>query len=74
MSDETEVLLAEDNLKTFAVTFKMPELLAKNMYQSATAKAGDVGTAVNRAWKEVKKRQGVRKHRITQMQISVVQA
>jgi hypothetical protein len=74
MSDKDEVLLAEDNLKTFAVNFKFPELIFKHMYQSATAKAGDAGTAVNRAWKEVKQRQGVKRHRITTMQITVVMA
>jgi hypothetical protein len=65
---------AEENLKTFSFYFQMPELTSVNMGQSATAKAGDIGTAFNRAWKEVKKRKGVRCHSITQMKVSIVEA
>jgi hypothetical protein len=42
------------------------------MGQSATAKASDFGTAFNRAWKEVKKRKGVKGHSINQMKVSIV--
>src|ERR1035438_8859833 len=55
----TEIIGAEDNLRTYTFYFQMPELTSVNMGQSATAKASDYGTAFNRAWKEVKKRKGV---------------
>ena len=70
----TEIIGAEDNLRTYTFYFQMPELTSVNMGQSATAKACDYGTAFNRAWKEVKKRKGVKGHSITQMKVSIVVA
>lgn len=70
----SEPIELKDGLKTFAFHFTFPELKGGSMYQSATAKASDMGTAFNRAWKEVKKRKGVRGHRLTNWKISVVLA
>ena len=70
----TEAVCVEDNLRTYTFYFQMPELTSVCMAQSATAKAGDFGTAFNRAWKEVKKRKGVKGHSITQMKVSIVLA
>jgi len=70
----TKIIGAEDNLRTYTFYFQMPELTSVNMGQSATAKASDYGTAFNRAWKEVKKRNGVKGHSITQMKVSIVVA
>lgn len=61
-------------LKSFAVNFHFPELKGGAMYQSASLKAGDAGTAVNRAFKIVRRNKGVKGHRITVMKISVVEA
>ena len=47
----TEIINAEDNLRTYTFYFPMPELTSVCMGQSATAKASDFGTAFNRAWK-----------------------
>jgi hypothetical protein len=69
-----KIIGAEDNLRTYTFYFQMPELTSVNMGQSATAKASDYGTAFNRAWKEVKKRKGVKGHSITQMKVSIVVA
>ena len=68
----TEIINAEDNLRTYTFYFQMPELTSVCMGQSATAKASDFGTAFNRAWKEVKKREGVKGHSINQMKVSIV--
>jgi hypothetical protein len=59
-------------MASFAVSFTFPELPGGYAYQQVRAEAGNFDTAVSRAFKEVKKRKGVKGRRITTVKIAVV--
>lgn len=60
-------------MKKYSVNFKLREVPASKYYQSVTVVANNIGLAVNRAWAEVKKRDGVKGRRIKNVDISVYQ-
>jgi hypothetical protein len=60
-------------MKKYSVNFKLREVPASKYYQSATVEASSIGLAVNRAWAEVKKRDGIKGKRIKNAEISVYQ-
>lgn len=46
--------------KTFDFLFTFPKAKAAHAQQFKSETANDLGTAFNRAWKDVKKRQGIK--------------
>jgi len=60
----TEIIGAEDNLRTYTFYFQMPELTSVNMGQSATPRPAIMARR-STVLKEVKKRKGVKGHSIT---------
>lgn len=57
--------------KNWVVDFKLPQLSASHYWHSVEVKADSVGLAVNKAWKEVKKRPSVKGRRIKEAQIQI---
>jgi len=71
--DKPQAIKYNNNMKKYSVNFKLREVPASKYYQSATVEASNVGLAVNRAWAEVKKRDGIKGKRIKNVDISVYQ-
>lgn len=59
-------------MKAFAVVAEINELLVKHRIQAVTVKASNLGRAADMAWREIKKRDGVKSKRISKVKLSIV--
>jgi hypothetical protein len=59
-------------MKSFAVVAEINEVLVKHRIQAVTVKASNIGRAADMAWREIKKRDGVKKKRISKLKLSIV--
>jgi len=59
-------------MKAFAVVAEINEVLVKHRVQAVTVKASNLGRAADMAWREIKKRDGVKKKRISKVKFSIV--
>jgi hypothetical protein len=59
-------------MKAFAVVAEINEVLVKHRVQAVTVKASGLGMAAHKAWQEIKKRDGVKKKRISKVKFSIV--
>jgi hypothetical protein len=59
-------------MKAFAVVAEINEVLVKHRIQAVTVKASNIGRAADMAWREIKKRDGVKKKRISKLKLSIV--
>lgn len=57
--------------KKFNVTMKFPEASASRHWQATTVDASNFGLAANRAWQEIKTRQGIKGKRLKNVTINV---
>lgn len=64
----------KDNLNTYAVSFMFPELKGAGIYQGATVRASEPGTAFNRAWHEVKQNPAIKGRRITTIKATIIRS
>lgn len=60
-----------DNDKKFNVTMKFPEASASRHWQATTVEASNFGLAANRAWGEIKTRQGIKGKRLKTVTITI---
>lgn len=58
-------------MKRFMCDFSFPDLPSGKMYATEIGEGGDVGNAVNDAFKKVKKRPAIKGRRIKTVKISV---
>ena len=65
----------ESGVHSYIVDFQFPEVKgAGNYYQSAAVHAADFGTALNRAWSEVRARPAIKGRRITTVKCTIIRS
>jgi hypothetical protein len=68
--------MAEDvkrSHRQFSVTFFFPELKGGAVWQTVKVEGGNMGTALNRAFAEARKRPGVSKRHVSQAKITIAE-